>query len=123
MKNFILLSALTFSFQALAQDVASEELLNELEPGVSELLLDAPKGDETFSQKPATPEVTTVIEEPAKIEEPRMSSEKVEEPLLPELTLEEAPAPIVAEPEVERPVPPPSRDSSFAVTSRRNLSG
>ena len=129
MKNFILFSALTFSLQALAQDVASEELLNELEPDVSELLLDAPTGDETFSKKPATPVTTPVAEEAAKVEEPLfstepvaepvaeplMSAEKVEEPLLPELTPEEAPAPIVAEPEVERPVPPPSRDSSFAV--------
>jgi hypothetical protein len=129
MKNFILFSALTLSFQALAQDVSSEELLNELEPDVSELLLDAPTGDETFSQKPATPLTTPVAEEAAKVEEPLfstepvaepvaeplMSAEKVEEPLIPELTPEEAPAPIVAEPEVERPVPPPSRDSSFAV--------
>lgn len=129
MKNFILFSALTLSLQALAQDVSSEELLNELEPDVSELLLDAPTGDETFSQKPATPATAPVAEEAAKVEEPLfstepvaepvaeplMSSEKVEEPLLPELTPEEAPAPIVAEPEVERPIPPPSRDSSFAV--------
>ncbi|MCE3012173.1 MAG: hypothetical protein LW878_03825 [Proteobacteria bacterium] len=105
MKNFILFSALTLSLQASAQDVSSEELLNELEPDVSELLLDAPTGDETFSQKPATPATTPVAEEAAKIQEP----------LLPELTPEEAPAPIVAEPEVERPIPPPSRDSSFAV--------
>ena len=105
MKNFLLITVFTLSLPILAQDVSSEELLNELEPDVSELLLDAPSGDETFSQKPETPATTPVAEEAAKIQEP----------LLPELTPEEAPEPIVAEPEVERPVPPRSRDSSFGV--------
>lgn len=128
MKNFILFSALILSFQALAQDVSSDELLNELEPDVSELLLDAPTGDETFSQKTdSTTPATPVAEEPVLsteaptevatelVPEPLMSSETSEEPLLPELTAEETAAPLVAEPEVERPIPPPSRDSSFAV--------
>lgn len=105
MKNFILFTALTLSLSALSQDVANDDLLNELEPDVSELLLDAPTGDETFSQTPP-PEATVTEEEVV----------KVEEPLLPEVTPEEeTPAPIMAEPEAPRPIPPPSRDSSFAV--------
>ncbi len=111
MKNFILFTALIFSLPALSQEEANDELLNELEPNVSELLLDAPMGDETFSPK---------AEEP-KIEE----LSKAEEPLLPDVTQEELASSLIAEPILPEPVaeevviettpPPLSRESSSPI--------
>lgn len=95
MKIIIPFICLLISFSVHAQEEVSDDLLKEFELDVSEMQLDAPTGDETFSS-PANP--TPEIE--------------ASEALIPDIE----PAPEVAiEPELLEDPPPSSRDTSFAV--------